>query len=90
MLTRPGTDAFPPSAPHPVPAFSGTRWPAALSRWWRAAFVANPYARGSGATGRGPGGHRFFAHLIEPDGPASDPASPGVPAASAAPSAEKA
>jgi hypothetical protein len=65
MLPRPGTDAFPPSAPHTVPDFSGTRWPATLSRWWREVFARNPYARGGGATGRGPRGHRPFAHLID-------------------------
>ena len=76
MLPRPGTDAFPPSAPHAVPDYSGTRWPATLSRWWREAFARNPYARGGGATRRGPGAHRPFAHLMEPagDDPAADPA----------------
>ncbi len=86
MLPRPGTDAFPPSAPHTVPGFSGTRWPATLSRWWREAFGRNPYARGGGATGRGPGAHRPFAHLMEHGGDdrAIDQASPGEPAASPA------
>lgn len=43
MLPRPGTDAYPPSAPHSVPPYARMRWAAALSRWWRSAFTRNPH-----------------------------------------------
>lgn len=39
MLPRPGTDAYPPSEPHTVPAYARMRWAATLSRWWRNAFT---------------------------------------------------
>ena len=41
MLPRPGTDAYPPSEPHSVPAYARMRWAAALSRWWHGAFTSN-------------------------------------------------
>jgi hypothetical protein len=37
MLPLAGEDAFPPSAPHSVPAYARIRWLAAVVRWWRAA-----------------------------------------------------
>jgi hypothetical protein len=75
MLPPPGTDAFPPAAAHPVPVYSRTRWPAALSRWWRAAFAPGAYDEPDGR-------HRFFPHPAERAGgdAAEDAASPGVPA----------
>ncbi|HEX8696389.1 MAG TPA: hypothetical protein VF746_28480 [Longimicrobium sp.] len=81
MLPPPGTDAFPPAAPHSVPAYSRPRWPAAMSRWWRAAFAHNTYARRTDAAGSGPGGHRFFEHLIGPaaDDPVAAAVAPGGP-----------
>lgn len=46
MLPRPGTDAYPPSEPHSVPAYARMRWAAALSRWWHGAFTrTTPIAR---------------------------------------------
>jgi hypothetical protein len=47
MLPRPGTDAYPPSEPHSVPAYARMRWAATLSRGWHGAFTratppANP------------------------------------------------
>jgi hypothetical protein len=45
MLPRPGTDAYPPSEPHSVPAYARMRWAATLSRWWHGAFTRKPYSR---------------------------------------------
>ena len=67
MLHPPGTDAFPPAAPHSVPPDSRTRWTSGLARWWHAIFARNAYARGPDTVRSGRGGHRFFQHLIETD-----------------------
>jgi hypothetical protein len=66
MLQPPGAEAFPPSAPHTVPAYARTRWTAGMARWWRALFTRDAYARGPATVRSGRRGHRFFQHLIDP------------------------
>lgn len=65
MLHSPDTDAFPPAAPHAVPAYSRSRWLSGLARWWHAVFTRNAYARGPDSVRSGRKSHRFFQHLIE-------------------------
>lgn len=67
MLRQPDTDAFPPTAPHTVPAYDRTRWTSRLAHWWHATFARNAYARGPDTPRSGRSGHRFFQHLIETD-----------------------
>ena len=67
MLHPPGTDAFPPTAPHSVRLHDGTHRKSWLTRWWHAIFARNAYARGPDTVRSGRSGHRFFQHLIETD-----------------------
>jgi len=76
LLRPPGDDAFPPAAPHSVPADSPTRWTAGFGRWWRGMFSRNAYARGPDTVRSGRSGHRFFQHLIDPAEKGADEASP--------------
>ncbi|HEU0301338.1 MAG TPA: hypothetical protein VFR37_17870 [Longimicrobium sp.] len=58
----PGTDAFPPAAPHAVPAYSPTRWLATLSRWW--GYARDAYAARTGMWGSGR--NHFFPRAVQP------------------------
>ena len=77
MLQAPEADAFPTAAPHRVASYSRTRWTSGLTRWWHAIFARNAYARGPDTVRSGRSGHRFFQHLIEPDGEAASDAPAG-------------
>ena len=75
MLATPGADAFPAAAPHRVAPYARTRWTSGITRWWHAIFTRNRYARGPDTVRSGRSGHRFFQHLIEPEGEAANDAS---------------
>jgi len=75
MLDPPATGAFPAAAPHSVAPYDRRRWTSGIFRWWHAIFTRNPYGRGPDTVRSGRSGHRFFQHLIEPDGEAAKDAS---------------
>jgi hypothetical protein len=80
---RPGADALPPAAPHSVPAYARSRWPAGLARLWRAVFPRDAFARPTHVAGFGPDGGGFFPHGSEAAGDGPTPAPPpdaGAPA----------
>ena len=53
-----GADASAP--PHPVPADSPSRWPAALTRMWRSIFAREAFAHRAHDAESAPGGASFF------------------------------
>jgi hypothetical protein len=75
MLAPPGDGTFPAAAPHSVAPYGRRRWTSGITRWWHTIFRRNSYVRGPDTVRSGRSGHRFFQHLIEPDGEAANDAS---------------
>ena len=71
---RPGTDALSPATPHTVPVYSRSRWPAGLTRLWRAVFPRDAFAQSAHAVGSGLDRGNFFPHKTEAAGDGLMPA----------------